>query len=135
MSIILYFFSGITFAVGLLLSGMTESQKVKNFLAINSPQWSPALLFVLITASAIYLGFYLLIRRRKKTLNGCELNPPAARNVDQKLIIGSAIFGLGWGISGICPGPAIVHLAFPDLSFLVFIATMIFGFELQRRFS
>ena len=135
MKLFLYLLSGIIFAIGLSISGMIDPVKVKSFLAVGFDDWSPALLFVLSTAVIVYLISFLVIRWREKTLNGTRFYRPAMRSIDSKLIIGAILFGIGWGIVGICPGPALVHLAFLDVNFLIFLGTMILGFELQRRFT
>jgi uncharacterized protein len=128
-----YLFSGAVFGIGLSLSGMIDPLKVKNFLAVGSTDWDPALMFVLGSAVPVYLVAFLFLRRREKTWNGTRFEHPAPRPIDRKLVIGSVLFGAGWGIAGICPGPALVHIAFLDMNFLAFIAAMFAGFELQRR--
>jgi uncharacterized protein len=129
----LYLVSGALFSWGLLLSGMADPAKVKNFLSIGTTDWSAALLFVLATAALIYLLAFSFLRRRGRTLNRATFAHPKPRPTDRKLILGSVIFGIGWGLSGVCPGPALVHLAFPDAGFVAFILAMFTGFELQRR--
>lgn len=133
MKHLIYLFSGILFSVGLLLSGMADPLKVKTFLNLSSAQWSPALLFVLLSATIIYLVFFLFLKRRGKTLSGTVFQNPAPRPADKKLLLGSVIFGLGWGLSGLCPGPAIVQVAFLNFGTFAFLISMFFGFELQRR--
>ena len=135
MKSILYIIAGILFSWGLLLSGMADPAKVKNFLSIGTSPWSPALLFVLFPAALVYLILFLLLRRRGRTLNGVSFAHPKPRPADKKLVTGSLLFGIGWGLSGVCPGPAIVHVAFLDQAFIAFIVSMIAGFELQRRFA
>jgi len=131
----LYLVAGIIFSWGLLLSGMSDPEKVKNFLSLGATDWSPALLFVLGPAALTYLAAFLFLRKRQKTLNGVNFQHPKPRPVDRALVLGSILFGVGWGLAGVCPGPALVHLAFPDLGFLVFIATMLVGFEIQRKLA
>jgi uncharacterized protein len=135
MRTFVYVVSGAIFGLGLSISGMIDPLKVKSFLAIGSAGWSPALVFVLGSAVPVYFISFLFLRRREKTLNGTRFAHPKPRPVDRKLVIGSALFGLGWGIAGICPGPALVHVAFLDMNFAVFILAMFAGFELQRRLS
>jgi uncharacterized membrane protein YedE/YeeE len=130
-----YIVSGAVFGLGLSISGMIDPLKVKSFLAIGSAGWNPALIFVLGAAVPVYFVLFLFLRRREKTLNGTPFAHPAPRPVDRKLVIGSALFGMGWGIAGICPGPALVHIAFLDINFAFFILAMFVGFELQRRLS
>lgn len=135
MKHVLYFLSGIIFSLGLLVSGMTDPNKIINFLNVSDISWSPALIYVLGSAVLIYLLGFGFLRFKKSTFNGVAFAHPKPRPIDRKLIIGSILFGTGWGIVGVCPGPAIVHLAFPDFYFLSFIVAMIGGFEIQRRVS
>jgi uncharacterized membrane protein YedE/YeeE len=130
-----YLIAGAIFGFGLSLSGMINPLKVKEFLSVGFSDWNPALIFVLGSAVPVYLVAFLYLRRRQRTLNGTEFKHPAARPIDKKLVVGAILFGVGWGIAGICPGPALVHVAFLDTNFVIFIATMIAGFELQRRLT
>jgi uncharacterized membrane protein YedE/YeeE len=130
-----YLVSGAIFGLGLSLSGMINPLKVKEFLSVGFSDWNPALIFVLGAAVPVYLVAFLYLRRRPRTLSGTEFKHPAPRPIDRKLVFGAILFGVGWGIAGICPGPALVHIAFLDMNFVVFIATMIAGFELQRRLA
>lgn len=135
MKYVIYLIAGIIFSIGLSLSGMIDPLKVKGFLSYGFADWNPALLFVLGSAFPVYLLIFFFLRRREKTLNGNKFEHPRPRPVDRRLVIGSLLFGVGWGIAGICPGPAIVHLSFLDIPFVIFILTMFLGFELQRRFT
>ena len=130
-----YLIAGAIFGFGLSLSGMINPLKVKEFLSVGFSDWNPALIFVLGAAVPLYLIAFLYLRRRQTTLNGTEFKHPVPRPVDKKLVVGAILFGVGWGIAGICPGPALVHVAFLDMNFVIFIATMIAGFELQRRLT
>lgn len=133
MKHVVYLVAGLIFGFGLSLSGMIDPLKVKGFLSMGMSDWNPALIFVLGSAVPVYFVAFIFLRRHKKTLVGTEFKHPAPRPIDRKLVLGSLIFGAGWGVAGICPGPALVHLAFVDLNFVVFIVTMFAGFELQRR--
>jgi uncharacterized membrane protein YedE/YeeE len=135
MKNLVYLISGAIFGIGLSLSGMINPLKVKEFLSVGFTDWNPALIFVLGSAVPVYLIAFLYLRRRQRTLNGTEFKHPAPRPVDKKLVVGAILFGAGWGVAGICPGPALVHVAFLDMNFAIFIATMITGFELQRRLT
>lgn len=135
MKYFIYLLSGVIFGFGLSISGMIDPEKIKSFLAIGTDYWSPALLIVLVFASAIYSLVFYFLRKREKTLNGASFGHPTPRPIDKNLILGAAVFGIGWGIAGICPGPAIVNLASPDINFIFFIIAMIFGFEVQRRMA
>jgi len=133
MNKLIYLISGIVFGLGLSLSGMIDPEKVISFLSIGTPVWNPALAFVLGSAVPVYFIFFMILRKKKHTLNGTVFNSPPIRKINKRLVVGSVIFGIGWGISGICPGPALTHLAFIDIPFVVFIATMILGFEIEKR--
>jgi hypothetical protein len=135
MKYFLYLISGIVFSMGLCLSGMIDPMKIKSFLEMGTSDWSPALIFVLGSAVPVYYLAFLFLNKRKKSLDGQNFKHPAARPIDRKLIIGSILFGLGWGIAGICPGPALTLLSGLDKNIIVFIATMFCGFEIQRRFT
>jgi uncharacterized membrane protein YedE/YeeE len=135
MKRLIYLLAGIVFGIGLSLSGMIDAQKVIGFLNIGSAEWNPALIFVLGSAVPVYFVAFYWTRKRGKTLNGNSFGHPPVRPVDRKLIIGSAIFGAGWGLAGVCPGPALTHLAFLDLSFGIFLIALFVGFEIHRRTS
>lgn len=118
------FLSGLLFAIGLGLSGMMNPLKVRNFLGITRI-WDPALAFVMVGAIAVYAVAFRLIRKRSKPI--CELNfsLPNKTKLEPRLIIGAALFGVGWGIAGFCPGPAIANLATGLIQALVFVSIMI----------
>lgn len=130
----MYLISGLLFGLGLCISGMIDPMKIKNFLTFGET-WNPSLMFVLGSAVPVYFLSFLILRKRKKTFKNIPFEKPAARPVNKKLIIGSVIFGIGWGISGICPGPALVHTLSLDSHYMIFLLTMFLGFEIQRRFE
>jgi uncharacterized membrane protein YedE/YeeE len=129
---LLYLASGLIFGLGLAISQMVDPLKVKSFLNLG-PDWNPALMFVLGSAAPTYFLAYLYIKKRQKTWDGHPVKAPAPRPIDKKLVAGAVLFGIGWGVSGVCPGPALFHLAYLDEQFLVFIIMMFLGFELQRK--
>jgi uncharacterized membrane protein YedE/YeeE len=135
MKKLIYLASGVIFSLGLSVSGMIDPLKVKAFLSVGFADWNPALIFVLGSAVPIYLISFLYLRRKQKTLNGTAFKHPEPRPIDKKLVLGAILFGVGWGVAGICPGPALVHVAFLDMNFAVFIVAMIAGFELQKRLT
>jgi uncharacterized membrane protein YedE/YeeE len=98
------FACGALFALGLALSGMTDPAKVVGFLDVGGA-WDPSLALVMLGAIAVYLPVYLVVRRRRPEL------APASGAIDARLVGGAALFGIGWGLVGYCPGPAIVSLA------------------------
>ena len=91
------------------------------------------MLFVLGSAVSVYFLFFRFVHSRGRTLNGESFSPPLRKSIDWKLALGSMLFGIGWGISGVCPGPALVHLAHLDTQISGFLATLFLGFEVQRR--
>ena len=132
--------TGLLFGSGLLLSGLADPAKVLSFLdvsLITSGQWDPSLMLVMGGALAVYLPVYLLwvkprVARHQGPILDSHYHLPAKRTVDGQLILGAALFGLGWGIVGICPGPAVVNLASFDPMALIFMVAMILGAYLGR---
>ncbi|HZU65190.1 MAG TPA: YeeE/YedE family protein [Novosphingobium sp.] len=127
---------GLLFGAGLLLSGMTSPARVLGFLDITGQitgQWDPSLAFVMGGALAVAAPLFALARRRGAALNGRPLADPASRLPDARLLAGAALFGLGWGLAGLCPGPALVDLALRPWPALVFTGPMLAGLLLSRR--
>ena len=139
MKNLLTLISGLLFGFGLLLSGMADPAKVQNFLDVFGT-WDPSLAFVMGGAIAVTMpGFWLVIRRNKPFFNDV-FHLPSRTDLDARLITGAAIFGVGWGLGGFCPGPAITALPLAAEGSLVFVATMLTGmaaskYVLQRRDS
>lgn len=126
MKVLLAGLAGLLFGVGLLISGMTDPAKVIAFLDVTGA-WEPALMFVMGGAMVTYA---LLVRptlRRGRPWLGSELHLPAQTGIDLPLVAGAAIFGVGWGLGGFCPGPSIVAAASGAHSALVFVAAMVAG--------
>jgi len=108
---IISFVSGLIFGFGLVLSGMVKRQKVLNFLNVTSPDWDASLLIVLCAAVGFNLvSFYFIIKRKQKPLLAEKLELPTKTTIDWQLVVGAAIFGVGWGFGGLCPGPALVNI-------------------------
>jgi uncharacterized protein len=129
------FAGGLIFGIGLLLSGMTEPSKVLGFLDIFGA-WDATLAFVMAGAVAVSCIGFALARRASAPLLASHFAWPTRRDINAPLIIGSAVFGIGWGISGICPGPALVNLAGLSAPVIVFVAAMVVGmcgYELWKR--
>ncbi|BEO22665.1 DUF6691 family protein [Serratia nevei] len=97
--------SGVIFGLGLIIAGMANPAKVLAFLDITG-QWDPSLALVMVGAIAVAAPAFMWARRRQRSLLGEPLQIPAAGRVDRRLLVGSALFGIGWGMAGICPGPA-----------------------------
>ncbi len=129
------FIVGLLFGLGLLLSGMTDPGKVLGFLDLFG-QWDPSLAFVM--GGAILVGFFAFAVAKKRTSNflGGALSLPKSNVIDKRLVIGSLLFGAGWGLAGFCPGPALVSMASGQAQALIFVAAMVvgmIGFEMIER--
>jgi len=129
------FLSGLVFGLGLVVSGMADPSKVIGFLDLAG-RWDPSLALVMAGAIAVGAGAFALAERRIGTLLGLPMRLPGARTIDRRLVGGSVLFGIGWGIAGICPGPALVLLGNGEVKGLVFVAAMLAGmavFEWRER--
>ena len=124
---------GLMFGIGLVLSGMTDPANVKAFLDVAGG-WRPALAFVMGAAVLVALPIFQWTRRRGKALTADTLEAPP-QTIDAPLLIGAAIFGIGWGLSGICPGPAIVWLGLSPAAIVPFLLAVIAGALLARLFQ
>ena len=120
------FFVGLLFGWGLLISGMTEPSKVIGFLDLAG-SWDPSLAMVM--GGAIAVGFFAFGTAKKRTSNffGGALHLPTSSDIDKRLLLGSLLFGAGWGLAGFCPGPGIVSMADGQPKAVVFVAAMIAG--------
>ncbi len=123
---------GVVFGVGLTLSGMTDPNKILGFLDIAGA-WQPTLAFVMGGALMVTVPAFASIRRRNRPILETKFHLPTDGNVDLRLIGGAAVFGIGWGVAGFCPGPAITSLASGAGSIVVFCAAMIAGMWLSDR--
>lgn len=123
---------------GLVLSGMANPMKVLAFLdlaAIATGGWDPSLAFVMAGALIVAMPGFALLRRRAKPLAAERFDLPAARPIDARLLIGSAIFGVGWGLAGICPGPAVTLLVLGGTHGWIFFAALLAGMFLFEKLS
>ena len=118
-------FAGALFGIGLVVSGMTDPRNVIGFLDFSG-HWNPRLVAVMGGAVGVHAALLALLARAGGG-RGARLIPPRNNRIDRSLIVGSAIFGVGWGLSGYCPGPAIVSLGFGARSAYAFVAAMIVG--------
>lgn len=135
MSVIAAFAIGLIFGLGLIVSGMSNPAKVLGFLDLSGA-WDPSLAFVMAGAIAIGAVAFALAGRRTATLLGAPLSLPVIGAIDGRLLAGSALFGIGWGLAGICPGPALTLLGAGVAEGVIFVAAMFAGmalFELYRR--
>ncbi|MGQ3054275.1 MAG: DUF6691 family protein [Roseateles sp.] len=135
MPIVTAAFAGVLFGLGLLLSGMADPAKVLGFLDLAGA-WDPSLALVMAGAIAVGVVGFAVARRRSASLLGLPMKLPTASEIDRRLIGGSVLFGIGWGIAGFCPGPALVGLGMGEAKAAVFVLAMLVGmalFELAER--
>ena len=125
--------AGLLFGLGLAVSGMTNPDKVLNFLDLAG-QWDPSLALVMGGALAVSVPGFAWLRRRGRTLAGEALPPAPAPRIDRRLVAGSVLFGIGWGIAGYCPGPALANLAHAGEA-IVFVVAMLAGSQLARMLA
>lgn len=121
--------AGLVFGIGLMVSGMANPAKVLGFLDLFG-RWDPSLALVMGGAVAVSAVAFAIARRRSASLLGAALKLPTARQIDRRLVMGSVLFGIGWGIAGFCPGPALVALGMGEAKALVFVAAMLAGMGL-----
>lgn len=135
MRIIMAFITGLIFGLGLIVSGMTNPSKVIGFLDLAG-SWDPSLAFVM--AGAIFVGIiaFRFAKAGQKSLLGDVMHLPTANQIDLRLIAGALVFGVGWGLAGYCPGPALTSIAQGGSKPLIFVVAMICGmaiFEIMER--
>ncbi|WP_295801291.1 YeeE/YedE family protein [uncultured Microbulbifer sp.] len=120
------FVSGLIFSFGLLLSGMANPEKVLGFLDLFGA-WDPSLALVMGGAIAVGLPTFTLAKKRQTAVLGGEMHLPAKRKTDKRLVLGSLVFGIGWGLAGFCPGPGIVATGALKTGGLIFVLAMVAG--------
>ena len=126
--------SGIIFGIGLVISEMINPQKVLGFLDIFG-NWDPSLAFVMVGALIVSLPTFHIIKKKEKPLLEEKFDYSYNKNIDQRLILGSILFGAGWGLAGLCPGPAISSLALLNFYSMSFVISMFLGFYLVKLFD
>jgi uncharacterized membrane protein YedE/YeeE len=126
--------AGVVFAIGLALSGMTQPQKVIAFLDVTG-RWDPSLACVMAGAIAVYAPLYRFVTRHTVPLYAQQFVVSADKRINWQLVAGAALFGVGWGIAGYCPGPALTALGTFALQPAAFVACMIVGMLLHRAFE
>jgi uncharacterized membrane protein YedE/YeeE len=130
MSILVQFAIGLVFGLGLVIAGMSNPAKVLNFLdlaAIPTGGWDPSLAFVMAGAIAVtFIGFKLVLRRPQPIFGG-KFHLPSASEIDARIVAGPAIFGVGWGLAGFCPGPAFTALTTGGGAAVMFVGAMLAG--------
>ena len=128
--------AGLVFGLGLVVSGMANPVKVLGFLDLAGA-WDPSLAFVMAGAIAVAALAFALAKKRTVSFLGAAMKlPGSSRDIDRRLVIGSVLFGIGWGVAGFCPGPGLVALGMGEIKALVFVAAMLLGmglFELIER--
>ena len=127
--------AGLVFGLGLIVSGMANPSKVLGFLDLAGA-WDPSLALVMAGAIAVAAIAFAAAKNRTVSLLGATMKLPIARDIDRRLVIGSVLFGMGWGVAGFCPGPGLVALGMGELKAMVFVAAMLFGmgiFELVEQ--
>lgn len=127
--------AGLVFGLGLIVSGMADPAKVLGFLDLAGA-WDPSL--ALVMAGAIAVGGLAFAVAKKRTVSflGAAMKLPTSRDIDRRLVIGSVLFGIGWGVAGFCPGPGLVALGMGEVKALAFVVAMLLGmgaFELLER--
>ena len=123
--------AGLLFGTGLILSGMANPTKVQNFLDIFGT-WDPSLAFVMGGAIVVTAPGFWLVQKRGTPFFHDMFNLPTRKDIDTRLVAGSAIFGIGWGLGGLCPGPAVTSLLFATPGILVFVPAMLVGMSLAK---
>ena len=118
--------AGLVFGLGLIVSGMANPAKVLGFLDLAGA-WDPSLALVMAGAIAVGSIAFAAAGRRTHSLIGAEMKLPSARHIDRRLVVGSTLFGIGWGLAGFCPGPALVAVGLGEVKALVFVAAMLVG--------
>jgi len=135
MQIVIALLVGLVFGLGLIVSGMTDPARVLGFLDLAG-LWNPSLAFVMGGAIAVAMPAFVVAARRQRTLTGAQLQLPTATRIDRRLVLGALAFGAGWGLAGLCPGPALALIATGNGKVLVFVASMLVGmgiFEVVER--
>ena len=126
--------AGALFGLGLAVSGMTDPDKVLNFLDIAG-RWDPSLALVMGGALAVAVPGFAWVRRRGVAFTGGAIPPAPAPRFDKRLLVGSVLFGVGWGIAGYCPGPALANLAHGALEPVLFVLALLAGSQVARVFD
>lgn len=125
------FLAAVLFALGLGVAGMTRPTKVLGFLTW-SRDWDPSLAFVMVGAILTYGVLFRLTMRRPAPVAEPTFDLPKRYRIDTRLVLGAAVFGVGWGLGGLCPGPAVVAMATGDKDVVLFVGAMVVGMLLER---
>jgi len=125
---------GLIFGIGLIVSGMTDPSKIIGFLNLAGP-WDPSLALVMGGAVAVGLMAFQFARRRTAAFLGGAMHLPTAQQIDRRLVLGSLVFGIGWGLAGYCPGPAVVSVGMGQGKAIVFVVAMVAGMAIYEVFE
>jgi len=131
MTIFASWLAGVIFGLGLIVSGMADPAKVLGFLDLAGA-WDPSLAFVMAGAIAVAAVAFAVARKRTVSFLGGAMNLPKPRRIDRRLVAGSLMFGIGWGVAGFCPGPGLVALGMGEIKALVFVVAMLAGMGLYE---
>lgn len=131
MGTIWAFAAGAIFGLGLIVGGMVDPDKVMGFLDFTGA-WDPSLAFVMMGAIAVHFVMFRLVKRRPSPLFDAKFHLPTRKDIDAPLVVGAALFGVGWGLAGFCPGPGLVSLGSGATSALVFVGAMTIGMLVQH---
>ena len=131
MSILSTLFAGLLFGTGLILSGMANPTKVQNFLDVFGT-WDPSLAFVMGGAILVTAPGFWFVQKRSTPFFHDMFHLPTRKDADARLLTGAALFGVGWGLGGLCPGPVVTSLPFATTGVLVFVPTMLVGMSLAK---
>jgi len=134
MSFLINLAIGLLFGIGLVISGMADPAKVLNFLDVFGT-WDPSLAFVMGGAVLMTFAGYRLAWRRRRPLLGERFHIPTKTDIDRRLLTGAALFGIGWGLGGFCPGPAFAALGLAQPGTLAFVPAMLLGMYAARRWG
>lgn len=134
MTVLFSLLAGLIFGLGLIVAGMANPAKVLGFLDLAGA-WDPSMGFVMAGGIAVASAGFFFARKRTRSLLGLPMQIPAARHIDRRLVIGSLLFGIGWGLAGICPGPALVLVGAGMFKGGVFVIVMLGGMGLFEFFE
>ena len=134
MQALIALLAGLVFGLGMILSGMGSPAKVQDFLDVFGA-WDPSLALVMGGAIAVGLVAFTWAKRRSQSLLGLPMQLPTAVGVDRRLLIGAALFGVGWGLAGFCPAPALMNLVTGQWQVLLFVAAMVVGMLAQHAWA
>jgi len=134
MLIFTSFLAGLIFGLGLIVSGMANPAKVLGFLDLTGA-WDPSLALVMAGAIGVSFIAFLFAKNRTRSLLGADMKLPTGSKIDRRLVIGSTLFGIGWGVAGFCPGPGLVALGMGEVKALIFVAAMLVGMAAFELFE